>query len=204
MALLFQIFSAFLLGLVGGATPGPILTSCFAESLRKGFNSSLRIMFMSIIAETISILPILILFSSLHIPQIVLSIISMIGIIVLIWLALEIWKIKKINDKGEIFSFQKIFLLVVLNGPYWIFWITVCIPQAFSLKQKIVGGQFLFLLFFEIGWFIATATLTFIFSRFRPLLAKEEVISTVFKILALVLMFFAAKLALDSILFFIK
>ncbi len=152
MELLFQAFSAFILGIIGGAIPGPMLTSAFTESLRKGFVGSLRVIFKALIAETIVAASILGIFFSLRIPIAVFSIVSLFGVIVLIWFALQIWKIKKINDKGEIFSFKKIFLLTISNGPFWIFWITIYIPQAFLLKQKVMGGQFLFLLLFELGW----------------------------------------------------
>jgi len=201
MELLLQIFSAFVLGLIGGATPGPILTSAFTESLRRGFVSSLRIIFMAMISEVIVALLILSIFFSFYIPQIIFSIISLIGIAVLIWLALQVWKIKKFDEEGTIFSFKKIFLLTVFSGPFWIFWLTICVPQAFLLKQKIAGGQFLFLILFELGWLIATTGLTFLFSRFRPLLTKGNFVSVVFKILALILLFFAIKLAIDSIMF---
>lgn len=202
MELLFQIFSAFVLGLVGGVTPGPVLTSSFTESLRKGFVGSLRIIFMAMIAETIAAILVLSLFFSFHIPQIVFSVISGVGVIVLIWLALQIWKIKKLDSKGEPFSFKKIFLLTICSGPFWIFWITICVPQAFLLKQKVAGGQFLFLILFESGWFIATTLLTFLFSRFRPFLMKTNFIPVVFKTMALVLLFFAVRLAINSLAFF--
>lgn len=204
MELLFQIFSAFVLGIIGGATPGPMLASAFTESLRKGFVSSLHVVFKAMAAEIIVAFFILSLFFSFQIPQAIFFVISLIGVIVLIWFALQVWKIRRIGGEGEIFSFKKILLLTVSSGPFWIFWITICVPQAFALRQKITGGQFLFLLLFELGWLIAIATLTFIFSHFRPLLVKEAIVSIIFKILALILLFFAVKLALDSILFFIK
>ncbi|MBU1000853.1 LysE family transporter [Patescibacteria group bacterium] len=199
MELLLQIFSAFVLGLIGGAVPGPILTSAFTESLRKGFIGSLRIVFMAMVSEAMVAFFILSIFFSFHIPQIIFSIISFVGIVVLIWLASQVWKIKKFDEEGTIFSFKKIFLLTAFSGPFWIFWLTICVPQAFLLKQKVAGGQFLFLILFELGWLIATVLLTFLFSRFRPFLAKTDLISLVFKFFALILLFFAVRLALDSI-----
>lgn len=204
MELLLLLFSAFLLGLVGGTTPGPILASTFTESLRKGFSGSLRIVFMAMLSETLVALFVLGLFFSFQIPQIVFSIISLVGVVVLVWIALQVWKIKKFNEGKEIFSFKKIFLLTVFNGPFWIFWITISVPQAFLLKQKVVGGQFLFLVLFELGWFIATTILTFLFSRFRPLLTKSKFVSVIFKTLALILLFFAIRMAIDSLAFLIK
>lgn len=204
MDLLLQAFSALILGIVGGAIPGPMLTSAFTESLRKGFTGSLRVIFNALIAETIVAASILGIFFSFHIPFAVFSIISLIGAVVLVWFSLQVWKIRKINDKGKIFSFKRIFLLTVSNGPFWIFWITVYIPQAFLMQQKIIGGQFLFLLMFELGWLVSTVGLTFIFSWFRPLLTKGNFTSITFKILALILLFFALKLATESITFLIS
>lgn len=199
MELLIQIFSAFMLGLVGGATPGPMMTSAFTESLRKGFIKSLWVILKALTAETLVAFLILTIFFSFQIPVAVFALISFIGVAVLIWFAREIWKIKKIEGEGEIFSFKKIFLLTASNGPFWIFWITVSVPQAYLLRQKVFGGQYLFLLLFELGWLVATCGLTFIFSRFRPLLIKGNFVSVVFKTLALILLFFAVKMALESI-----
>lgn len=154
---------------------------------------------MALFAETIVAAFILTIFFSLHIPSIVFPIISFVGAGVLIWLALQVWKIKKINDKGKIFTFKRIFLLTIFNAPFWIFWITICVPQAFLLKQKIAGGEILFLVLFELGWLVATMILTFMFSRFRGLLIKSNLISVVFKVFALILFFFAVKLVINSL-----
>jgi threonine/homoserine/homoserine lactone efflux protein len=129
---------------------------------------------------------------------------SFIGAVVLLWLAKQIWAIRKLSDKGELFNFQKIFVLTIFNGPLWIVWSTVCVPQAYILNQQIPGGSILFLVIFEIGWFASTVLLTFIFSRFRNLLVKENVVSLVFKFFALVLIFFSLRLVVTSIMFFAK
>jgi len=204
MGIFFQLISVFLLGLIGGANPGPILTASFTEALRKGFIKSLRVIFMAMIAETIVAIFILTLFFSIDIPQIVFYLISFIGAGVLAWLALQIWKIKEFGSGGEIFSFKKIFLLTVFNGPFWVFWITICVPQAFLLKEKITAGHIIFLILFELGWLIATIFLTFIFSRFRPLLTKRNLISIIFKIFSLILIFFAVRLTTESIIFLLN
>jgi len=204
MGILLQLLSIFVLGLIGGASPGPILTASFTEALRKGFIKSLSVIFAAMIAESIIAVFILTLFFSINIPEIVFYIISLIGAVVLIWLASQVWKIKELGGEGEVFSFKKIFLLTIFNGPFWIFWITICVPQAFLLKEKITGGHILFLIFFELGWLFATIFLTFLFSRFRPLLIKNKFIAIVFKIFALILLLFAIRLTIGSILFLLK
>jgi len=204
MEVLIQILSIFLLGLIGGASPGPILTASFMESLRKGFLKSLYIIFIAMIAESIVAIFILLLFFTIHIPKEIFYIISLVGAGVLIWLATQVQRIEKIGGEGEVFSVKKIFLLTVFNGPFWIFWITICAPQAFLLKEKIAGGHILFLIIFELGWLSSALSLTFIFSRFRSLLVKSNFVSIVFKIFSLILLFFAVRLVVQSVAFLLN
>ena len=203
MDLLIEMLSILLLGIIGGAIPGAILTSVFTEVLRKGFIRSLTVILFAGISEIIVASFILIFLFSTHIPPAVFYIVSFIGAGVLVWIARQIWSIKKFQDSGKIFSFKKIFLLTVFNGPLWIFWSTICVPQAYVLSQKIRGGQGIFLLLFELGWFGATLALTFIFSRFRPILVKEGSIAKVFKIFALFLLIFALRLVITSTAYFL-
>lgn len=204
MELFFQFSSIFVLGFIGGAIPGAILTSTFTEVIRKGFVKSLRVIFFAGVSEIIVATFIMLILFSLHIPQSFFYGISLIGAVVLLWMAQQIWTIKNLHDKGELFDFKKIFLLTIFNGPLWIFWSTICVPQAYLLSQKINGGQILFLLLFEIGWLVSTLLLTFLFSRFRPLLIKGKAVSVVFKIFALILIFFAIRLAIASLFFLLN
>lgn len=200
---IFQLLGIFILGFIGGATPGPVLAASFTESLRRGFVKSLPIVFMALISEVLIALFILTLFFSINIPKSTFYIISFIGAGVLVWLSLQVWKIKDVGGEGQVFDFKKIFLLMVFNGSFWIFWITICVPQAFLLKEEIAYGQFLFLAIFELGWLIATVSLIFVFSRFRSFLVKSNLVPIVFKIFALILLYFAIKLTITSILYFI-
>jgi threonine/homoserine/homoserine lactone efflux protein len=204
MVLFFQFLSIFTLGLIGGAIPGAILTSTFAEVVREGFFRSLRVIIYAFISEIIVASTILFIFFTIKIPQGFYYLISFAGAFVLVWIAKQIWNIKSLTDKGKIFNFKRIFLLTVFNGPLWIFWTTICVPQAYQLSQKILGGQLLYLVTFEAGWLISTMVLTYLFSQFRPLLTKEGIISIVFKIFALVLILIALNLVIPSIFYFIK
>src|SRR3989339_541166 len=103
-----------------------------------------------------------------------------------------------------VFTLAKIFMLTILNGGFWIFWLTVCVPRAFSLDELIFGGRFIFLLVFELGWLLMTAGLGYIFSRFRPILLKQNLVATVFKIFATLLVLFALRSVYDSIIFIIN
>jgi len=198
MGILAQIISILILGLIAGASPGPILTSAFTEAFGKGFIKSLRVIFYAIAAETIVALFILIIIFSVNIPEAFFYTISFVGAVVLIWIASQVWRIKQISDNEEIFSFKKIFVLTIFNGPFWIFWITICVPQAFLLKERIPGGQFLFLVLFEFGWLAATLSMTFLFSRFREVLLRRNLTPFVFKFFATLLFLFAVKIVFQS------
>lgn len=204
MDLLFQLSSIFFLGFIGGSIPGSILTSIFTETVRKGFIKSLQIILFALISEIIVASFILFILFSIRIPQSFFYGISFVGAVVLVWIAKQIWSIRKLNDKGKLFDFKKIFLLTIFNGPLWIFWSTICVPQAYLLSKEINGGQVLFLVLFELGWLSSTLLITFFFSRFRPLLIKEGVVSKVYKFFALILIIFAARMIITSTLFFFK
>jgi threonine/homoserine/homoserine lactone efflux protein len=188
-----------MLGLLGGIIPGPVLTASFAETLRGGFRKGLKILLMSMLAESIIAVFILLVFSSIQIPNDFFYLISFIGSLVLAWIAIKIWKIDRVEGEGKIFTFKEIFLMLATGGPFWIFWITVCVPQAVLLNKEITGGYILFLVVFESGWLTAASLLNFVFSRFRPLLKKKNLVSAVFKIFALVLVFLAIKLIIESV-----
>jgi threonine/homoserine/homoserine lactone efflux protein len=186
------LLSALVLGLIGGAIPGPILTAVFTEIIQSGFGKSFRIIFYALVAETTVALFCLVALTSLHLPQEVFMIISLIGAGILIWLATLIWKITKIDTKQRIhFSAAKIFALTVSNGALWMFWITISIPKAILLSYQMPFGDYLFLFVFEIGWLIATVGIAFVFSRFRSWLSQPHIVPIIFKICALAFVYFA-------------
>jgi len=189
-----SIIDAFLLGLVGGATPGPILTGTFAEILRTNFTKSLKIVFQALIAETIGALLVLYVFYITGFSHTAIQIISVCGALVLFWIASNVWRVKEINTESkEILSFSKIILLTAFNSGYWIFWIAVGIPKAINFDRLITGGKFIYLTIFEFGWLIATVLLAYIFYKFRPVLQRKNLIGTTFKILAIILVLLGIK-----------
>ena len=204
MEIVFEILSIGLLGLVGGSVPGPILAAAFTESLRKGFLQSLRVIFMALIAESAVAVFVLTIFFAFAVPSAVFYLISFVGAGVLIWMGVKVWQIKELGEGGDIFTFWKIFLLTIFNGAFWIFWIAICVPQAFLLQEKIAGGHIIFLVLFEFGWLLATLFWTFLFSRFRQLLIKKNFVSRVFKIFAILLVFFAIRAIVSSITFLLN
>jgi len=198
MKIIAQIFNIFLLGLVAGAIPGPVIAAAFTEALRSGFSKSLRVVYRSFASEVIIASFILAIFFSFDIDPRFFYAVSLIGAAVLAWMALQVWKVKEIGGNEEIFTFRKVFLLMLGNGLLWIFWVTICVPQAFLLDKAIAGGNILFLVLFEAGWLLSTVSTVFVFSRFRELLIKKKIVPIVFKFFSILLIFFAVKMLVES------
>ena len=189
-----SLIEAFLLGLVGGAVPGPILTGTFTKILNLGFLKGIRVIFYALITETIGAVLVFFVFYAVGINHLAIQIISACGAIVLFWLGSQVWQIKEINTKAKkVLTFPKIILLTASNSGYWIFWITVGVPKALMLDGSVYGGKFIFLAIFELAWFVMTVVLAIIFYQFRPLLQRKNLIGVTFKVLAVILVVLGIK-----------
>ncbi len=200
-----ELITAFMLGLIGGMIPGPVITAIFTEILQSSFVKSLRIIFIAMFTETLVALCSLVFFISLNISEAFFRGISIFGSLILILLGISIWKIKKIDSGEKVnFRFWKISTIILANGVLWTFWITICIPKAIFLNNQLFLGEYFFLGLVEIGWLLSTTILAFIFSRFRKLLSKPKIIPIIFKIFALTFFYFAIDMTYKSIIFFIQ
>jgi len=198
-----QLLTAFILGLVGGIIPGPVLAATFTEILQAGFYKSLRIIFWAMLTETTVALVSLVVLSSLGLSQSFFYALSFVGAGILIWISTQLWKIKSLDLGDKVyFGAGKIAAMIIANGVLWTFWITVCIPKAIVLGKQIQYGQFLFLFLVEIGWLISTAGVAFIFSWFRKALSNPRVIPFMFKFFSVVFAYFALSMLYTSFVFF--
>ncbi|MDD3120071.1 MAG: LysE family transporter [Candidatus Gracilibacteria bacterium] len=193
-----------MLGLIGGVIPGPVLTAVFTEILQSGILKSMRIILWAMFTEAVVALLSLLALSSMNFSQSFFHGLSLIGAAILIRISTSIWKIHKIDTEKKVhFSLSKISAMIMSNGVLWTFWITVCVPKAISLNEKVVFGDYLFLLLVEIGWLIATIAVAFLFSRFRKILSNPKVVPIMFKIFALTFVYFAVDMVYKSISFFL-
>ena len=194
-----QLISAFVLGLVGGAIPGPVLTATFTEILQSGFMKSFRIILWAMVTETFVAFVSLVALSSAGLPETVFRALSFVGAAILLWISLSIWKVTTIDTEKRVhFSLGKISIMILANGVLWTFWITVCIPQALFLREALPYGQYVFLLLVEIGWLVSTVLIALLFSSFRRVLSHPRVVPVLFKVFALTFVFFAFRLAYTS------
>jgi threonine/homoserine/homoserine lactone efflux protein len=64
-----ELMSAFVLGLIGGVIPGPVLTATFTEILQSGMWKSMRIILWAMLTETVVALLSLLALSSMNFSE---------------------------------------------------------------------------------------------------------------------------------------
>lgn len=199
-----ELVSALVLGLIGGVIPGPVLTATFTEVLQSGMWKSMRIILWAMLTETVVALLSLLALSSMNFSERFFQGLSLVGAAILIWISTSIWKVHKIDTEEKVhFSLGKISAMILANGVLWTFWITVCVPKAILLSEKVAFGNYLFLLLVEIGWLVSTVLVAYVFSRFRKILSNPKVVPIMFKIFALTFVYFAVDMVYRSLKFFL-
>ncbi len=204
-----DIITTIILGFIGGLTPGPILLIALSEILRspkKGLvNGGMYIIVAGLTEFFIGLL--LVATSSwLKIPHVVFHIFAFVGVVMLAYIALQLYKIRKIDYTKEQkkVGIKHIFLLMIFNGPLWLYWTSVCLPIAFSMGSSIHYGEYLFVAIFEISMVVVITIIFFGFNALRKFLLNERVIRKVFVALAILVFLLALKILYTEIIYFLK
>jgi len=198
-----ELIIALMLGLIGGLIPGPVITAVFTEILQSGFAKSLRIIGIALVTETLVAIVSLMILSSLNFNEAFFRGLSLAGAVILIWIAVSIWKVRSLDSGQKVeFGLWKIILMILSNGVLWTYWLTICIPKAILLGERQQFGAYLFMGLVQLGWLTSTLVAAFLFSRFRRILSRPRVIPVLFKIFALAFVYFAVDMVLKSVQFF--
>jgi threonine/homoserine/homoserine lactone efflux protein len=197
-SMIFSLLEVLLLGLICGLIPGPVLTAVFTESIRRGWLSARRIVLWAAAGELLMSVTCVAGLSFFDPKSSLFSVLSMLGALILVSLSWDLWRIEELSENEPLFSRQRIFFLALFNGMAWIFWITVCTPQAINLGAEIKGGQWIFILVFEAGWLASTFLLSYLFGFFRPFFQSNERLRLLYRVIALLFLAFALKLATGS------
>ena len=198
-----ELIIAFMLGLIGGVIPGPVITAVFTEILQSGFLKSLRIIVIALVTESLVAVFSLLALDSMNFNEAFFRGLSLAGAAILIWISISIWKVKTLDTGQKVhFGFWKIILMIMSNGVLWTYWLTICIPKAILLSDQISMGAYLFMGLVQLGWLISTLIVAFLFSRFRNILSRPRVIPVLFKIFAIAFAYFALDMIYKSILYF--
>ena len=196
--LALRFFEVLFLGFLCGLIPGPVVTAVFTETIRKGWLSARRIVVMAAVGELVMSIVCVAALSLLSPDSVAFSVLSLFGALVLLNLAWDLWKVEEIHEEEPLFSNKRIFFIALFNGMAWVFWITVCTPQAVALGQQVTGGQWLFILFFEAGWLLSTFLLCYFFGFFRQFFQSNRKLHLLYRAVALLFVVFALKLAIGS------
>ncbi len=100
MVIYKDIFTAITLGFIGGLIPGPIIFLAFSEILKspkKGFSNGAMYIFVAGLTEFLIGVFLVVTSTWLKIPSIIFHILSLIGFIILLYIAFQLFKIKKID-----------------------------------------------------------------------------------------------------------
>ena len=201
--MIHELIVAFMLGLIGGVIPVPVITAVFTEILQTGFIKSLRIIFIALVTESLVAIICLLLLYSLDFNEAFFRWLSLAGAGILIWISLSLWRIKTLDTGQKVhFGFWKVIIMILSNGVLWTYWITICIPKAILLSEQVYLGHYLFMGLVQMGWLISTLVVAYLFSKFRRILSKPRVIPVLFKVFALAFAYFALDMIYKSILFF--
>lgn len=193
-----RLLEVLFLGFICGLIPGPIVTAIFTETIRRGWLSARRIVFWAAAGELVMSLSCVAALSFFDSSSVIFSVLSMFGALILVSLAWDLWRVEEIAEEEPLFSKQRIFFLALFNGMAWIFWITVCAPQAIALGEQLTAGRWIFILLFELGWLASTLLLSYFFEFFRPFFQSNKRLHLLYRGIALLFLFFALKLATGS------
>lgn len=196
---MLDLLKVLYLGFLCGLIPGPVVTSVFTQTIRQGSKSAYWIILWAAFGELVMSITCVVALSFLNPQSNVFAILSIFGALILFNLSWDLWKIEEIPEEEPLFSRKRIFFISLLNGMAWIFWITVCTPLAVDLGTKISYGQWLFIVFFEIGWGISTLSLCHLFGLFRPYFQSNKKLHLLYRTVAVLFVLFALKLSITSV-----
>ena len=199
-----ELVIAFMLGLIGGLIPGPVITAVFTEILQSGYLKSLRIIFIALVTESLVAVISLLLLFSMNFNEAFFRALSLAGAVILIWISFSLWKVRSLDTGQKVhFGFWKIILMILSNGVLWTYWLTICIPKAILLSDHMHLGAYVFMGLVQLGWLLSTLLAGFLFSRFRKILSRPKVIPVMFKLFALAFAYFALDMVYKSLRFFL-
>ncbi len=183
------------LGLSAGFAPGPLTTLVISQALQHGAREGLKVAVTPLITDLPIILVSVYVLSLLQGSRILLGLISIVGALVLIYLAYSSFRAKKVAvEVGAVRprSIGKGTLVNFLNPQPYLFWITIGAPnvvEAWTLGPWAAAG---FLAGFYVCLIGGKMSLAYVAARSRRLLtgAVYRVVMCVLGAALLVLAFF--------------
>lgn len=189
----------FILGVIGGVSPGPITALMLGETFKHGFKVGVKVplalIFSNILIGGVS----LGLFSLGKDMVVFLSLFTYVGAMVLIWMGVHEFKASgKLRFRTSSKPFQKALLIELGNVHPYVFWFGVLAP-AIVLQIQVEGFSTILISWFAFALgLVATKLLIILLADLIRAHLKEVHILWINRVLAIALIFFGLKLMLQT------
>jgi threonine/homoserine/homoserine lactone efflux protein len=196
----FLAMGAFF-GLTAGISPGPLLMLVITETLKHNKKEGIKIAVAPLITDLPIILIATFLFSTIAQYNTVLSLISFVGGLYLVYLGYETLKTKGLeNDIQKLRpnSLVKGITANFLNPNPYIFWLTIGIPTAFKAYETNLVTVVLYFLLFYVMLIGSKTCVAFLVEKSKAFLKNKTYLATM-KILGISLLIFALYFFYDGI-----
>ena len=150
---LLYLTSGCVFGLAAGFSPGPMTTVVITQALRYGFADGIKVALAPLLTDGLIITLALVLIGQLSWLKPLLGGITLLGAAFLIYLAIENFKVRRIElpeEQVEPHSFWKGVVANLLNPHPYLFWVTIGAPTFL----KAVGISVLASILFIIGFYL--------------------------------------------------
>ena len=195
------IITGALFGLSAGISPGPLLTLVVTETITHNKTEGIKVAIAPLITDLPIIILAFLIFSRFSQFTILMSLISFLGGVFLVYLGYECLKTKGSGidiQKRKPESLIKGIIVNILNPHPYLFWVTVGTPVALKAYQISLASVILYFLSFYTLLIGSKISVALIVERSRTFLTNMVYIWTM-RILGFSLFIFAALFFFDSI-----
>jgi len=148
-SLLFGI----IIGLAAGLSPGPLITLVVSETLKNGKKEGIKVAVSPLISESLIVLFVLVILSSIAENSIVIGAISLLGACFLIYLGLSNLRANVKEPKNHLGKNNALLRGIttnLLNPNTYLFWLTVGGPRILESSLYNLSAPILFILGFYV------------------------------------------------------
>ena len=180
-------------GISSGLIPGPLLTLVISETLKHGIREGIKVSIVPLLSDLPIVLVTILILTRLSDIRPALGIISILGSIFLVYLAIESLSFKgsDIDTETKPQSLKKGLITNLLNPNPYIFWLSIGAPTVVKAMDIGLLSASLFILSFYFSLVGSEIMVAFVTGRSRYFLKSRNFIYTI-RALGLVLLIFAA------------
>ena len=198
------LITGIVFGFTAGVSPGPLLTVVITETIIHGKAEGIKVAMAPLLTDIPIILVTIFILSKLDDYNSILGIVSLIGGLFIIYLAIESFKAKEIyidNQTVKPYSLRKGIIVNTMNPHPYLFWMTIGVPLIFKSYNIGLSTTLAFIISFYaflVGSKVIVAILT---DKSRNFLKNKNYIR-IMRILGLILLVFAFIFIRDGVKYF--